>query len=126
MRKIKVKAWIVEEKRMAEVLTLSFDSNGVFAANLDAGKVSLDYMSDEFILLQHTSLKDKNGVEIYEGDRVRCGDHAYVCMWNEYRGEFAWYCDGGYICPIGDMRTELEVIGNIHDPELLEERHREE
>jgi uncharacterized phage protein (TIGR01671 family) len=94
---------------------------------------------DDLVLMQSTGLKDKNGVEIYEGDIVE-GQAIKSNGGFEYKGKVEFVCQSnvhGYcITDISGGSWDIEqlgarisldhttgiIIGNIYQhPELLEE-----
>jgi len=109
-RDIKFRAWDPEFKLMI------FDLNSEgYALSDTGGKISVgsfdgneDYFTLE--LMQYTGLKDKNGVEIFEGDVVTYNGQSCIISYVECS-----FCLINQGVEIGFIKNKkLEVIGNIH------------
>jgi len=125
MREIKFRAWD-EQKGMS------------YSYNKNSHSLSKFFKMIEFhqpkYLMQFTGIKDKNGVEIYEGDVVEIlsGTKSFsikrtkeVIMYNvKIPGftsqEIKYYKQQRTLSRLGILYCEIEFIGNIYEnPELM-------
>lgn len=127
MRDIKFRAWSKNQHMMLSSKTL-------FSENLP-----LTFLRDtSFELMQFTGLHDKNEVEIFEGDIIKCSS-VYYCEGEKkniqgFNAEIVFE-DGCYLFRNIELgaggeldwasirRYDIEVIGNIYKNKYLIENH---
>lgn len=130
MRDIKFKFWDTKEKTwMVDGRSETNIYDFAFKKGMNWNFINKQEALERVIILQYTGLKDKNGIEIYEGDILSRKDWGMggghdpeeryeVGLIDDYiyEEEQSWH-----------FKTHLwgewcEVIGNVHDnPELLKE-----
>lgn len=136
-REIKFRVWDKDFKRMRYLNSshdfICFDEKGNgYYHNMQTGLG--EWFSD---LMQYTGLKDKNGVEIYEGDickgnEISDKDDLFIIKYGKYKTsdwkekyisntyQYGWFAE--YIKTKDQVHlvtpNGIEVIGNIYENEV--------
>ena len=129
----KFRAWWIQDEVMTHIYTLEFLQGGIRVSD---GCWHEKFLGDEVILMQSTGLKDKNGVEIFEGDIVVGQQHLTTDSSTPFeikglvrysKRNTMFYLDeksfghDKFMNSLGSSIYQFEVIGNVFaNPELLE------
>jgi len=144
--RLKFRAWIPEKQKIYPVYSIHFDNhhgtsimvenpayeyekhlkweNGRPYFDKDYEEHLLwDFNEYEFVLMQYTGFRDRNGVEIYEGDRLRFYDKEVANVVYKDHGGWSYEWTDEVYKRVRQMNPEPffhnisfnEVVGNIYE-----------
>jgi uncharacterized phage protein (TIGR01671 family) len=127
MRKFKFRAWDASDREMVDMLFT--DPDGWFIGFFDGANEGKNN-----VLMQFTGIKDKNGIDIYDGDivRVESNGSKFAVEYVDNAMQFVFTKEIGnkdaLSIKLSNDREKrkkqvetLEVVGNVYEnPELLE------
>lgn len=132
------RVWDKQTERMHIVSGIDFNDGLVSSVNIWHEGWPWVLEPDEIALMQSTGLKDKNGVDIFDGDVVQAEQYLTTTIPVRINGIVKYsnkytmfYLDNGserhdlYMQSLGGSIYNFEIIGNIYEnPELLKEEQR--
>lgn len=127
-REIKFRVWDTKSESMEHEIAIG-KGYGEDSYILFLGLGETFIIEDKLKVMQYTGLKDKNDVEIYEGDICRCWGGSEFNGYYEYNRiyEVKWQGSGfemmiddcGYGWNYSNGFEYIEVIGNIYEDSHL-------
>lgn len=132
MNNLKFRAWDKANKEMLKIEVLDFFFKEIRVLKNNGSRFSTKFENVE--IMQSTGLKDKNGVEIFEGDIVNCGylfNGSPFDELDEYEEEkgvvkflncgfnIKFKNDTNLFIDIMESCEDIEVIGNIYENKEL-------
>jgi len=116
MREIKFKAYVKRLNWTVPVERINFDVKTIEVDLTDGNGDLAEYNFNEVVLMQYTGLKDKSGVEVYEGYIFNLGDKniTYEVVWY-YGGFMGKQISGSSYVGLKNWEKQIEVIGNIYE-----------
>ena len=127
MKKFKMKAWLMKEKKMVSIIGIDFNYEYIRYTE-DDNLFNENYKTAEFKnieLLQFTGLKDNGGQELYEADVIKFNDgiddiYGLISYDDEdgtYRVSYENITEH-----LSEREGDFEIVGNIFEnPDLHEQ-----
>ena len=117
MREIKFRAWQEKGKRMipAEYVAVAPPDSRFSKWCISGDGTTIRSDCEDFVLMQYTGHKDKNGTEIYEGDLIKIVEPIEEVRWHFNRWVLIDEKNRINEIRMLDVSYFYEVIGNIYE-----------
>ena len=117
-RIFKLRAWVRNEL-MVNVVSIDFNNEFItwddnqYDRCVPPNKCYEIETFDDIVLMQFTNFKDKKGIDIYEGDKIKYKNFKGYSTIVFENGAFGYYGISCFITLLETNRDYIEVIGNV-------------